>query len=172
MQSGSSAADEGEGLPEHFDHLIDAAPDAPGGSMVGSVTSVPSTEAVIDKEGFQSLFVGSFEFAHHFTGYQSLKVAKADARAKNCADALYETILDVPQLHFLIKPQSKWYGRAAAIGMFTIPMAIAVRNEHFARRHAAAQAPQKGQAEQHWPQQQPDENTPSAEQAAALNGGM
>lgn len=85
--------------------------------------------AMLDQESFHKVFCGGFTAVGHMTGLESLMVDEADGKAAACTQALYETILDVPMLHFLLMPQNKWLGRAMAIGMFTIPMVNAVKNE-------------------------------------------
>lgn len=93
--------------------------------------------AMLDQESFHKVFCGGFTAVGHMTGLESLKVDEQDEKAVACTNALYETILDVPMLHFLLMPQSKWLGRAVAIGMFTLPMVNNVKIEIEAKAQAA-----------------------------------
>lgn len=115
-----------DAAPDHFDDLLQG-PSAPSGGG----TVLPSN--MLDKESFHKVFVGVFNVASVLTHLQSLKVANDDGNGRAASDALYETILDIPALHFLLEPQGKWAGRIMCIGMFAVPMAINVQAELAAR---------------------------------------
>lgn len=127
-----------EDVPQHFDDLIDAAPSGGGGDNGGSI---PST--MLDKDAFHKMFVGIFGVASVLTHLQSLKVSGEDANARAASDALYETIVDIPALHFLLEPQGKWAGRVMCIGMFAVPMALNVQAELAARGRTSRAAPEQ-----------------------------
>lgn len=114
--------------PDHFDDLIDAAPGAGGGGI-----DTPAPPGRLDKENFHKLFIGVFKVCSLGTGLKSLHVEASDDTAHAASDALYETILDIPMLHFLLEPQGKWMGRAVCIGMFVVPMTMNVQAEIAAR---------------------------------------
>ncbi len=123
-QAGSIASDE----PSHFDDLIaEPIPAGSGGGDGGQVTPM------LGKDEFFKLFVGGFTVAGALTQLKSLKVEETDEKARAASDALYETISDIPALHFLLEPQGKWMGRVVCIGMFVVPMSLNVRNELAAR---------------------------------------
>lgn len=86
-------------------------------------------QMMLGKDDFHRVFCGGFQMASAITGLKSLNVEETDAKAEAASKALYDTILDVPMLHFLLMPQGKWLERAAAIGMFTVPMVLSVRAE-------------------------------------------
>lgn len=119
-----SAADE---TPDHFDDLIGDAPETE------TTTAIKSSD-MIDHAAFHALFCVSFNTASAVTKLKSLSVDKDDDACQNCTRALYETIYDIPMLHFMLKPSGKWMERAVAIGMFTVPMAMGVSAELAARR--------------------------------------
>lgn len=84
--------------------------------------------------------MGGFKFAHHLSGFKSLDVPD-DGAARGASQAIYETILDVPALHFMLSPGGKWWGRAAAIGIFTLPIAMGVKTEILQRKTPRSQSP-------------------------------
>jgi len=84
---------------------------------------------LIGADEFHILFCVGFSTASHLTKLKSLHVEREDESARACTQALYDTIIDVPALHFMLQPQNKWFERAIAIGMFTVPMALAVKDE-------------------------------------------
>jgi|GEM_PF-3170573 len=127
--SADYSADEVE--PDHFDDLL-------GESLGGSDGGQPPTDGhMLDHGAFHALFCVSFNTASTVTKLQSLSVDKEDEACQNCTRALYETILDIPMLHFVLKPSGKWMERMIAIGMFTVPMAIGVSQELAARRNSS-----------------------------------
>lgn len=115
--------------PYHFDELISSEEEAEQEAQHVQVTS-----EMIETEAFHALFCTGFCTASYITGLKSLEVDKSDGAARACTQALYDTIIDTPALHFLLMPQNKWLERAIAIGMFTIPMAGAVSKEMKAKK--------------------------------------
>jgi hypothetical protein len=126
-QPSSSAKNEAD----HFDDLI-TGPD-PG--LADQITLV-----ALGKDEFFNIFVACFQLSSHMTQLKSLMVSEGNGAARNCSDAVYDCILDIPALHFLLDPQSKWAARAFAIGCFAVPMAITVKAE-LAMRNAPKQKP-------------------------------
>ena len=55
------------------------------------------------------------------------------------AAAVYDTIREMPSLHFLLRPGGKWMQRAFALGAFGVPVAIGCKIEAQAKRQARAQ---------------------------------
>lgn len=109
----------------------------------------------LDKESWHKVFCAGFCAASSMTGFQSLHVDETDGRAIGCTDALYETFLEIPALHFLLKPPGKWAARAFAIGAFTLPMAKGVQME-IAERRAVQEAREK-EAEGYAPKEQEEQ---------------
>lgn len=88
----------------------------------------------LSKEDFHRVFCTGFTVSSHVTGLKSLAVDEHDGKARAASEALYETILDIPALHFMLSPGGKWGGRIMAIAAFAIPMARGVQDELVARR--------------------------------------
>ncbi len=128
--------------PDHFDELIASETKAEQAQQAQVATA-----AMLGPNEFHAVFCVGFSTASHMTGLKSLEVNKDDAAAQNCTRALYETIQDIPLLHFLLQPQNKWFERAIAIGAFAVPMAAAVSAE-IEERNAAPQEEQKPATQQ------------------------
>lgn len=123
--STSSPTDE---PPTHFDDLI-------GGATVQPIEGATAQEAVkLGRDDFHKLFMMGFKVGHSLTKLQSLNVPPEDTAARDCAHALYDSVIDIPALHFLLEPQNKWFERVIVIGTFTVPMAISVKAEIAERR--------------------------------------
>lgn len=155
--------------PVHFDGLIGDKVASSSGSLLGEPEA-----AIMTREEFQRTFVGGFDLTHAMSKLQSLKIDEdGKPRAHGCADAIYDTALDVPSLRFLIQPKNKWWSRIFAIGMFTLPMAKAVSIELRERQVArAAKQPTMNftAAKQATTGQPPQDGELTPEQRAALTG--
>lgn len=109
-------------------------PDLAVGSSGGSSGGGDSPSVtLLDKESFHGLFIGVFTVAEIATRLTSLHVEASDDKARAASDAIYETIYDIPALHFMLQPSGKWLGRIACIGMFVAPMSLNVSAELAAR---------------------------------------
>lgn len=129
-QNEPSQAGSTEPQPDHFDGLInESAAPMPDGT----------SEAVLSKADFHSVFCGGFQAASAMTGYKSLRVEKSDDHAKAAADAIYDTLNEIPALQFLLKPQGRWMQRAVIIGSFAFGMSRAVAEERMQRLAAAGE---------------------------------
>jgi hypothetical protein len=117
---------------------------------LGQVDQSPALESAVQgppltAEGLLTFdaWVGTFKACHvlpgHFLGLQTLITAPDRAEFPAAAKAIYDTIAEVPTLHFLLKPGGKWAERAAAIGLYAVPVAIAVKAEAAAKRAAKAE---------------------------------
>lgn len=92
-------------------------------------------------EAWSEGFAGFHEMAGALIGSQILTHAPATERYSPAARAIYDTADQVPALRWMIRPESVWLQRLAAIGMYTVPLAVAVRVElEMNRRHAATAA--------------------------------
>ncbi|WP_298334135.1 hypothetical protein [Asticcacaulis sp.] len=67
-------------------------------------------------------------------GLRTIEEAPDQSSFPAAAQALYDSIVDTPSLHFLIKPETAWGARILAIGMFAVPMARGVQAELAERR--------------------------------------
>ncbi len=117
--------------PDHFDDLIDDEIEHERAQEIEQLSS-----EMLECDAFHQVFCTGFTTASYLTGLKSLAVDKNSGEAKACTQALYDTIRDIPALHFLLMPQSVWLERAIAIGSLTVPMAIGVSNEIKAKKGA------------------------------------
>lgn len=153
--------------PAHLDALLDG----PGAGESFDQAAAPSP-ARLTRDEFATAFRGGFQAAHEFSGLKSLDVSDKEDRARACAFALYDTILDIPSLHWILDPRGKWAGRAFAIGMFVVPVGASVARE--LREQKRGQAPQQGPLNYTAAKasaKPPSDGEPTAEQANALNFG-
>jgi len=116
-------------IPNHFDDLIDG---EQAGEQATHTAQIKS--GMLSLNDFHTLFCGGFSAASHMTGLKSMAVDASDGGAIACTGALYDTILDIPMLHFLLNPNNKWFERIIVIGAFTAPMAAGVSVELKARK--------------------------------------
>jgi hypothetical protein len=93
-------------------------------------------------EQFHSTFCNSFALAHAITQLQSLAIVPGDPVTREATAAIYDSIADVPALHFLLRPGGKWAQRAMAIGTFAVPIGLGVSVELQARRAAPKGKPE------------------------------
>jgi hypothetical protein len=121
--------------------------------------------AVLDADAFYQVFRGMVALPNVLIGLQgepplqALQVDEANPSARAASDALYETIQDVPALHWLLAPESVWLKRALTIGAFVVPTAMAARAE-YGERQAARRADRQGSEEP--AQGFPSDNPPPA----------
>lgn len=153
--------------PKHFDDLITGSDIAGNEQPDGVSPNSPASSGKLRKQDFQKLFIGCFSGASLFTGLKSLKLpnGEVDERAAlECSDAIYDTILDIPALHFILHPANKWLDRVSIITIFSTGMVRAVAMEK-----AQQQPPDEPQSSGAPAQPTPD-GSPNAEQRAALTG--
>lgn len=159
---------------DHLDSLLDELPDddpvmADQGEGIGlSFTQSAEDEEqggsykdyLMDKEMFFKMyFCAGFQIVGALKDVETLKQVHSVNLSREASDAVYDTIMDVPMLHFLIDPQSKWINRAATIGMFGFQLKMAVHAELQAKADAAARQRQANQGEQG--NQQPKQSRPA-----------
>lgn len=126
---------------DHFAHWITEAEAEEQAASEQAQQEYYEQSNMIGREEFHALFCTAFCTGSYLTGLQSLMVDSSDGGAKACTSALYDTILDVPALHFLLMPQGKWLERVIAIGTFAVPMSLAVSAEMKAKRAAKGKKP-------------------------------
>lgn len=102
----------------------------------------------LTKEQFRKTFTGAFNVGGTVTKLRSLCI-EPDAMegAEAAADAIYDTALEIPWLHWMVEPNNIHVQRAVVIGAFTVPKALAVRGELAARREARKAPKEKPQDE-------------------------
>lgn len=87
---------------------------------------------MLTREQFRDSFIGLHGIAATVSGKQCLALpnSRVDLKtAGDVADTFYETILDVPVLHFILKPGNKWLGRALVMGVYVQGMRAAMLEE-------------------------------------------
>lgn len=84
--------------------------------------------SLISKEAFRSIVFGGSEIAKAYKPqYKSLKMlSEENSQAINAIDTLYDCILDIPQLHWIISPGNKWVQRGFALGCFFVPFGFSL----------------------------------------------
>ncbi len=133
----SSGSDEQLNLPTHFDSLIN--------ENVGE-DGIEYDERQLTRDEFTLGLCGSMQAAGHFTGLRTLQaVSSSEQRNVDGCHALYDTIQDIPVLHFLLSPGGKWFGRVMAIGAFTVPIVMGVKAEIAAKQELAQQKEEKAE---------------------------
>jgi len=123
--------------PTHFDEMLNE----PKGAASYEGENLDRSQ-ILSGDDFHELFCVGMNTASAVMQIKSLSVQKEDEACRNATRAMYETILDIPSLRFMLQPQNKWLERAIAIGVFTVPMAQAVANET-AQKKAAQKSKSK-----------------------------
>lgn len=153
--------------PSHFDHLLHKFPDENHGENTQEDGADPLNDAlngeqsgpgIVGPEEFEKFyFKGILNLASMFTGLQSLKLPNSHVSDEDTAQAsraLYDSIVDVPFLHFLLRPGGKWAERGFTLFIFGAGMAEAVKAEREAIRAAAAKdLSEKEEKEPHKPKE-------------------
>lgn len=164
LEQDLNISSQGMNEPSHFDDLINAQEEAEHEQEREAITSTMLTQ-----EDFRLLWVKAFSGASMLTGIKALRLPNGhvDIDAAHAAsDAIYETILDIPALHFMLHPSNKWIERAFVVGMFGMGMRAAVIEEAIQRRKEAQKdAPRPAPAAKSH-----DTGDLTPEQAAALTG--
>lgn len=155
-------------IASHFDDLIDEA-----AADIG-LQAAPVPQGLMGHDQFHLMFCGGFNGASFLTGLKSLKVDKSDEAAYGASKATYDTILEIPSLHFMLKPGGKWMERGFAMFVFVTPMARALNAELDEKRRARKQnSPGAGAVSQPVsPPTPPAPGEPDALAAAALTGSI
>lgn len=115
-----------EDEPTHFDSFIE--------EDIQTTESIEEglSPAHLRREDFKMIFIKGFGGLSRLTKRKAFKIPNSDVDVEDahaCADAIYDTILDIPALHFLLNPSNKWIERSFSITMFTIGMRAALRTE-------------------------------------------
>ncbi len=136
-QSSTSEAD-------HFDQIEvepEAGEAAPVSEAEGGAASLPvGADGLLTFEGFNEGFKAAFLIGGDLTGLQTLKAAPDQATAVPASRALYDTLKEIPWMHWMLHPGGKWMQRAILIGAFSAPLYLGCREEMKARRAKPVQA--------------------------------
>lgn len=141
------SSSDAEPAPHVLDAPFPGADDAESdtGAGDGAAGQVLSARVLSREEfyqAFKAILAAPGMIAPHLGGppFASLAVQPAEeAAARACADAIYDTACEVRLLRWLIEPGNKWVQRSLAIGMFTVPKALAVRAELGAHRASSTE---------------------------------
>lgn len=145
----------------HFDDLIAQHEEVQAQEAQSAITATMLTQ-----EEFRESFIGLHGVASAFSGLQSIALPNnriQQATANEIADTLYETILDIPMLHFILQPGNKWLGRGFMLIVYIQGMRGAVIEELRAKNQSQKKA--QGQRPE---QKSHDSGDISPDQAAAL----
>lgn len=127
----------------HLDN-IELPPDL-GGDTGDDAPNAAPAETLIGKEEFFSTFSGLFMIGYLPKPFPlplvslPIKPEEMDA-ARRASDALYDIILEVHFLRWILSPQGEWAGRIIAIGTFAVPKAMAVMAEIRAKERERQEA--------------------------------
>lgn len=113
---------------------------AAGTGPAGEAAAIDAAAAeagLFDRETFFGAFVQGQVLAGTFLGLQTLVEAPKSDAARPAADAIYDSLVETPALHFLLKPGNKWIGRAVVIGAYAGPVVVGCKAELAAKRAAA-----------------------------------
>jgi hypothetical protein len=153
----------------HFDELINEAENVEQERELAAVSSTMLTQ-----DQFRQSFIGLHGMAATFSGIQSIALPNSridGATANEVADMFYETILDVPMLHFMLQPGNKWLGRALVMTVYVQGMRGAVLAEIAEKRAASGKADfAKAKKATAKPTKTHDSGELTPDQAAALTG--
>lgn len=101
---------------------------------------------LITYEIFRDSVGGGIKLTGQVTQLQTLIGACDESSWPEASRAMYDTILETPSLHWLIKPGAVWMQRTIAIGSWAVPVMVGCGREMKARKVAKAQ--QQEQQEQ------------------------
>ncbi len=164
----ANSSQEVESQTSHFDSLIDEIEEFEQEQELESASL-----NMLTRQQFEESFIGLHGMAAAFSGLESIALPNSrvdTGTANEVAGAIYETILDVPMLHFILQPGNKWLGRALVMVVYVQGMRGAVGAELAARRKDAGGKMDYTKAKKS-AQKSHDSGELSPEQAAALTGG-
>lgn len=124
--------------PDHLDSIeveqleAEAAPPAAEGLPIGA-------DGLLSAEAFAAGLRHALTLGGHLTGLQALLASPEAPTFPDAARGIYETLRELPALHFLIRPGGLWIQRAAAILVWAVPVGAACRAELRARQAVPVQ---------------------------------
>lgn len=88
----------------------------------------------LSAEAWQGGLRHALSLGGHMTGLRTLLASPDAPTFPDAAQAMYDSILACPPLHFLIRPGGLWIQRAAAVMVWAVPIGAGVRAELAERR--------------------------------------
>lgn len=80
-------------------------------------------------EFYEGYFCGTFKVLSLIKPYQTFKMVDKVEYSREASDAIYETIVEVPFLHFLLSPEGKWAERVMSVGLFGMALNSTLEKE-------------------------------------------
>jgi hypothetical protein len=117
-------------------------PAAPEGTEA-DLSDQPAGEpmpVVIGKDEFFALFKMGQQLPGHLFSLKALTEHPEKPEARAASDAIYDIAAETPSLSWLIEPGGVWLPRLAAIGLYAVPLGMAVKAELKAKRQTAVTA--------------------------------
>lgn len=146
---------------DYFDDLITEAQSAAQEAQAQIVAS-----DLYSADEFRQSFFGLHGAASSIFRIKALALPNSGVSVElggNVSDVIYETIFEIPMLHFMLKKDGKWLGRAFVMFMYVQGMRGAIIEEVGARPKKADKKP---------PPQQPLTRTPDQMTESELKQGM
>lgn len=109
----------------------------PDDNAVETIAGAQSDKPIVAREMFQQTFIAAFTTAGAMSGLRSLMIAQDDQLAREAANALYDSALQVPALRFMIEEGSGWVQRGFVLIAFGTSIVRGVRAEIQERRALA-----------------------------------
>lgn len=113
--------------PTHFDDLIGQSERQEQERQTAQISA-----KMLNKEEFRASFIGMHSLAAAMSGIKAIALPNSniqEATANEIADMFYETILDIPLLHFMLQPGNKWLGRGMLMLVYVQGMRGAILEE-------------------------------------------
>ncbi len=94
----------------------------------------PAASGFLTKDQFYAGFGGCFTMASAVTRLKSLEINDNDRMAREASDAIYDTAIETPMFHFLVRPGNVYVQRSLVILVFAKTKADMVKAEIAMRR--------------------------------------
>ncbi len=108
----------------------------------GEVGGVPvDGQGFVTRGAFPEYWGQGLRLAGLMSGLETLRGSPDQPTWPEAAGAIYDTLRDMPSLHFLIRPGGKWMQRAALVAIWGLPVATGCVAELRARKSPKAGRP-------------------------------
>lgn len=94
----------------------------------------PAASGFLTKDQFYAGFGGCFTMASAVTRLKSLEISENDRMAREASDAIYDTAIETPMFHFLVRPGNVYVQRSLVILVFAKTKSDMVKAEIAMRR--------------------------------------